>query len=218
MRRFFIFCHPLSSGKTQLLTLGPLAFPLLLSGAVGTSERTVAFTAPRCAFDPMGRRMNEEQHRYRDALESQLGHLRGRLEGPDASHWEQMGKWAMDFDLWLERARPWISCASQLISLRVEQILKGFKPAARSEVDRRKFANLLEEAEKQLSKPGSAIQILDLGCRDDEGRSSAGPANRGLGARLAEREALLPFGLVEIPEHLQPEGSPPVQFRYIIPN
>lgn len=162
--------------------------------------------------------MSEEKRFYRAALESQLDHLKGRLEGPDASYWGHMGQWAQDFDLWLERARPWISCASRLIALRVEQILKGFKPDDRSEPDRKKFVDLVEEAEKQLKRPGSSIQVIDLSGAGGAEKTVETPVHEAVCPFISDTNTMLPAGLVEVPEYLQPGGNVPVQFRYIIPN
>lgn len=162
--------------------------------------------------------MESESPFYLAALESQLGHLKDRLERPEGNHWRKMGIWARDFDLWLERARPWIPCASRLISLRVEQIVKGYRPDGRSEEDRSRFRDLLQEAERHLNDPNGAIQVLDL---------SASPKNNGCPETLEieglstfsnEYHTLLPTGLVEIPEDFQPGGNPPIHFRYLIPN
>jgi hypothetical protein len=162
--------------------------------------------------------MESESLFYRAALESQLGHLKDRLERPEGNHWRKMGIWARDFDLWLERAKPWIPCASRLISLRVEQIVKGYRPDGRSEEDRSRFRDLLQEAERHLQDPNGAIQVLDLGT-SPKASECPEPVEVGDFRPISdEYNALLPTGLVEIPEDFQPEGNPPIHFRYLIPN
>src|SRR5581483_2465695 len=139
-----------------------------------------------------------------------------------------MGKWGKDFDLWLERARPWIPCASRLISLRVEQIIKDYTPGSRSEAALGKFENLLKEAFRQLHQPGS-IQVLDL--EQDEAPGSVvelePPKATDRSGHLVENGnqvlfswegAAFPAGLVPIPEILHPEGDMGPHFRYVFPN
>lgn len=162
--------------------------------------------------------MESESLFYRAALESQLGHLKDRLERPEGNHWRKMGIWARDFDLWLERARPWIPCASRLISLRVEQIVKGYRPDGRSEEDRSRLRDLLQEAERHLNDPSGAIQVLDLGTQRKTAECPQTLEVSGFQPISDEYNALLPTGLVEIPEDFQPEGNQPIHFRYLIPN
>jgi hypothetical protein len=162
--------------------------------------------------------MNQESKLYRQALESQLDHLRQRLDKPDADQWRKMGKWAQDFDLWLERARPWIPCASRLISLRVEQIVRDYAPGERSDRALRKFSNLLEEAFRQLRQPGGVIQVLDLEPERASENLEKKEETQVLMPYHANSGTQLPFDLIMIPEQFQPEGNPPVHFRYIIPN
>jgi hypothetical protein len=139
------------------------------------------------------------------------------LSRPDASQWRQIGKLAQDFTVWLERARPWMNCASPLIALRVEQIVGELNPEKPSLKALRKFSHLLEEAGRHLGNPGLPIQVVDLETDridtvlspEEEPRSW--PSSSGEGV-------VLPDGLVEIPKVLQPQGFPPVHFRFVIPN
>jgi hypothetical protein len=153
-----------------------------------------------------------------EALESQLENLKSRLSRPDASHWRQMGKLAQDFTVWLERAKPWMTCAAPLIALRVEQIVGELDPEKPSLQALRKFSHLLEEAGRHLANPGLPIQVIDLeterismALSPDKEKPHPWPASSWEGV-------VLPAGLVEIPEVLRPQGYSPVHFRFVIPN
>ncbi len=162
--------------------------------------------------------MNEESRLYREVLGNQLELLRGRLARPDAGHWRQMGKLAQDFTVWLERARPWMGCASRLIALRVEQIVGEMIPEHPSEKVLKKFSDLLEEAHRHLSNPGQAIQVIDLE-RDSASMRLNHESVEDLSCSFAPWEGLsLPSLSVEIPDLLRPDGNPPAPFRYLIPN
>lgn len=147
-----------------------------------------------------------------EALETQLEVLKSRLKRPDAAYWRQMGKLAQDFTVWLERARPFIPCASTLIALRVEQVMGEVDFSRANPKALRKLSDLLNEASRQLSQPGSPIQVIDLEREeithiDSEPKSCFTPGG-----------AVLPSDLIAIPEILRPEGNLPIQFRYLIPN
>lgn len=154
---------------------------------------------------------HENKPIHLEALANQLEYLKGRTQEPDAAHWRKMGKLAQDFTVWLERARPWISCASSLIALRVEQVIGEVDPQRPSESSLRKIYDLLEEAGRQLTSPGMPIQVLDL---DREARAVEPSAESGEVCSSVD----LPSELIAIPEFLRPEGNSPVQFRFIIPN
>ena len=152
----------------------------------------------------------EKKTILREDLKNQLDSLKGRAWEPDAAHWRKLGKLAQDFTVWLEKAKPWISCASNLIALRVEQVMGEVDPQRVCGKSLQKLADLLDEAGRQLAYPGQPIQVLDL----ENGREpSSGPESCS-----AAESILLPSDLVAIPEMLRPEGNPAVQFLYIIPN
>ncbi len=154
---------------------------------------------------------HENKPIHLEALESQLEFLKGRIQEPNAAHWRKIGKLAQDFTVWLERARPWISCASNLIALRVEQVIGDVDPQQPSETSLKKLSNLLEEAGRQLAKPGLPIQVIDL-------EKAAEAAESGLQDYTVRGGIELPSNMVEIPDLLRPEGNPPVHFLYLIPN
>jgi hypothetical protein len=154
---------------------------------------------------------NHNKSVHLTALVNQLEYLKNRTREPDAAHWRKIGKLAQDFTAWLERARPWISCASSLIALRVEQVIGEVDPRQPSEKNLRKISNLLEEASRQLANPGMPIQVLDL---EREGLESLSAAESG----AVSGGIALPSGLIEIPEFLCPEGNAPVQYRFLILN
>ena len=105
---------------------------------------------------------NDPQRVSVESLESQLGVLKSRLREPDAARWRQIGKFAQEFTVWLERARPWISCASSLIALRVEQVVGEAFPGRACYKCLRKLSSLLDEASRQLARPGSPLQVPGL--------------------------------------------------------
>lgn len=181
-----------------------LAFELLLL-------RRVLGRGSRTTQGPKGSAVKHENQRLDlGALTSQLEFLKSRIRDADAAHWRKMGKLAQDFTVWLERARPWISCASSLIALRVEQVIGEIDPQRPSETSLKKLSDLLEEASRQLAQPGRPIQVLDM---EKEGRASNKPDSC-----FVPEGVSLPVNLVEIPEILRPRGQPAVQFLYIIPN
>jgi len=110
---------------------------------------------------------------YIEALENQLAFLKTRLKEPHAAEWRQLGKLAQEFTVWLERARPWISCASSLIAIRVEQVLGEVVPGKPCGNCLGKLSNLLEEAGRQLARPGSSLQVLDLQREKPKGPGSS---------------------------------------------
>lgn len=162
--------------------------------------------------------MKNERQIFREALQSQLERLRSRLEKPDAGQWRQMGKFAEDFTLWLERARPWMPCASQLIALRVEQIVDDLGPQTRSEAAVRKFSDLVDEASRHLQQPGLPIQVLDLEIEKVAGVLSEAAQSPSIWPDMPDCGVGLPEGLFEIPAILQPPNDPPTHFRFLIPN
>lgn len=151
------------------------------------------------------------------SLTLQLEEFKSRIHQPQADRWRQMGKLAQDFTVWLERARPWLSCASSLISLRVEQIIGEVEPQRPSGKALQKLSDLLTEAGRHLANPGSPIQVIDL---EREGKnlpvedSWEGP----VAASFAAQGPALPAELVEIPALLCPDENPLIPFRYLIPN
>jgi hypothetical protein len=152
------------------------------------------------------------------SLESQLNLLKKCLENPDAAQWRQLGKITQAFNLWLERARPLIPCASRLIALRVAQISEELSPNKPSEKAVRQLMNLLNEAEHHLANPQSPIQVIDL--ERDERFLLLGedPCQAGSEVALTQGRIGLPFDMVEIPMPFQPEGISSTAFRFIIPN
>lgn len=154
----------------------------------------------------------EKKHVHLEALASQLEFLKTRIQDPDAAQWRHMGKLAQDFTVWLEGAKPWMSCASNLIALRVEQVMGDVVPDHPSESCLIKLSDLLEEAGRQLSHPGLPIQVIDL-----NGEGKGRPKDEKETFRAAGGIQLPPT-LVEIPEMLRPQGNVPAQFLYIIPN
>jgi hypothetical protein len=154
---------------------------------------------------------------YLEALESQLENLKGRLSRPDASQWRQMGKLAQDFTLWLERAKPWMSCAAPLIALRVEQIVEEWDFNKPSPTALKKFSDLLDEAGRHLKNPNLPIQVVDL--ETEEISSVLSPEEDRRRWPVSSWDGVhLPADLVEIPEVLRPQGNSLVHFRFVIPN
>jgi len=153
-----------------------------------------------------------KKHIHLEALAGQLEFLKSRIQDRDASQWRQMGKLAQDFTVWLERAKPWMSCASNLIALRVEQVMGDVVPDHPCDSCLVKLSDLMEEAGRQLSHPGLPIQVIDL-----KGNGKACPKTDE-GPYPATGGVSLPPTLIEIPEILRPQGNVPVQFLYIIPN
>jgi hypothetical protein len=162
--------------------------------------------------------LKNERQIFREALQSQLGRLRSRLERPDAGQWRQMGKFAEDFTLWLERARPWMPCASQLIALRVEQIVDDLGSQTRSKTAVRKFVDLLTEAGRHLEQPGLPIQVVDLEVEKVAGVLRKSVQLPSIWPDMPDCGIGLPEGLFEIPTILQPPNDPPTHFRFLIPN
>ena len=161
---------------------------------------------------------DEKEYVHLDALGNQLDNLKSRLKRPHASHWRQMGKLAQDFTIWLERARPWMSCAAPLIALRVEQIVGGLDPQVPSEEGLKKFSDLLEEADRHLKNPGLPIQVVDLETKRLSKVLSLEAEETYPRPVSSWEGVVLPTGLIEIPDVLRPQGYSPVQFRFVIPN
>ncbi|SRR5579871_3872873 len=155
---------------------------------------------------------SEKRARSCQELLSQLEMLKKRSREPGSVYWRKMGKLAQDFTVWLERAKPWMSCASSLIALRVEQVMGDVVPDHSCESSLIKLFDLMEEAGRQLSSPGLPIQVIDL---NGEGTACTRPDDESL---LVAGGIGLPSSLVEIPEILRPQGNVPAQFLYIIPN
>lgn len=151
------------------------------------------------------------------SLTLQLEEFKDRVQQPGADRWRKMGKLAQDFTVWLERARPWLSCASSLISLRVEQIIGEVEPNRPSGKALQKLSDLLNEAGRHLANPGSPIQVIDL--EGDEKPYLGDPSWEGpVAASFAIQGPALPSDMVEIPSSLYPDNNPAIPFRYIIPN
>ena len=163
-------------------------------------------------FDKGSHVKYEKSPVHLEALTHQLGFLKSRIQEPGAAHWRKMGKLAQDFTVWLERAKPWISTASNLIALRVEQVMGEVEIERPSQNCLEKLSDLLEEAGRQLTQPGLPIQVIDLQKKEKTVLDSSSESCFIPGG------VALPSTLVEIPELLRPKGNVPVQFLYIIPN
>jgi hypothetical protein len=150
-------------------------------------------------------------------LTLQLEEFKDRAHRPGADRWRQMGKLAQDFSVWLERARPWLSCASSLISLRVEQIMVEVEPHGPPGKALQKLSDLLSEAGRHLANPGSPIQVIDLE-REGKDLSVEDPWEGPAAAAFAIHGPALPSEMVTIPSLLYPEKNPAIPFCYIIPN
>ena len=161
---------------------------------------------------------NKKEQDRLTSLTLQLEVLKDRIHQPGADQWRKMGKLAQDFTVWLEKARPWLSCASSLISLRIEQIMGDVKPQRPAGKALRKLSDLLNEAARHLANPGAPIQVIDLEREEIETPHGETVWEGPVAASFASNGPALPSELVEIPSVLFPDENPAIPFRYIIPN